>query len=328
MPVNPYLYLCNINNKCIVFTWSVTKPYNIYNGNKLQEIMDNYMILPELPQPQPNIKELRIKAFDYYGKRAKKFWVSPHILFIPLILLAQIHECGRYTYVILILQHLPFLSFLGYYSYTLSKFFGSEGLYQVMVGTIACTVLCFIALCLKRRFQRRYLDGIFGIAIGILVLAVLVLSLVIFFLAWRSTRCLEEDKAFFLGVFALVSLVTTSGVVLMAFLLFVLGSLIEFVVRILMCKLTPCFSFEAAIILEEKIVKLMQLKTEELKSIKLSCSICMRDFESSEEVLGLNCHPLHIFHSKCIEKSLTSSYCCPICFNNVTFSFDQTFAII
>ena len=43
------------------------------------------------------------------------------------------------------------------------------------------------------------------------------------------------------------------------------------------------------------------------------CAICMSDFCEAEELKVLPCSELHAFHTKCIQRWLTTHSTCPLC---------------
>ena len=46
---------------------------------------------------------------------------------------------------------------------------------------------------------------------------------------------------------------------------------------------------------------------------KMSCAICLRDFEQTDQATVLNCDNRHIFHPECIRLSLRQKLECPLC---------------
>jgi hypothetical protein len=68
-----------------------------------------------------------------------------------------------------------------------------------------------------------------------------------------------------------------------------------------------------------KVVKYHELKKNE-KYIKSSmgntCNICLDDYQDEDEVRILKCE--HLYHTKCIDRWLTSSNKCPVCKSDIS----------
>ncbi len=95
----------------------------------------------------------------------------------------------------------------------------------------------------------------------------------------------------------------------------------EFLVRLVLCKLTnPCFGLlttRVRLSIEDKRATAPQLgpgtpyKASMAEQTK--CTICLSDFEDGQTVCYLRCHATHVFHKKCLEAWAQNSSACPMC---------------
>lgn len=54
------------------------------------------------------------------------------------------------------------------------------------------------------------------------------------------------------------------------------------------------------------------------KSKQRLCGICLKEYVNSDAVCQLLCHPIHLFHSKCLKEWVTQNYTCPYCRSIIT----------
>jgi hypothetical protein len=62
-------------------------------------------------------------------------------------------------------------------------------------------------------------------------------------------------------------------------------------------------------------LKVTKIDKKLLHNDNKSCSICLQDFKNKESAIYLPC--FHLFHRKCIAKSLETKEECPLCKNNI-----------
>eukprot|EP01022_Parablepharisma_sp_SALTPOND_P015501 TRINITY_DN2198_c0_g1_i2.p2 TRINITY_DN2198_c0_g1~~TRINITY_DN2198_c0_g1_i2.p2 ORF type:complete len:333 (+),score=-18.11 TRINITY_DN2198_c0_g1_i2:87-1001(+) len=285
--------------------------------------MENYTILPELPQPHTTVTELRINYFRYPSKPLPEFWYSMYILLVPIRLADRISQCDWYSYLFLCIQHLPFTSALAYYLLILYSSCGSEKIYRELVAIAICSILCVLAIFLSLTPGLRFLETVFLTAVFIFLLTITILSIIVTCVAWKGTPCLEKSR--FLDVFSVAFLVTFPGIITAALTLLIVGAIIELILRISVCKLTPCCNFKMGPQLKEKVYEVTPLKAKDFGVPHMSCLICMEGFGEEESLLRLKCHPLHAFHRKCIEEWIVNERTCPACDEDVAFiQLDQS----
>jgi len=262
--------------------------------------------------------------FSFTGRCKCILWISFYIAAAPLYFLFDICQFFKCMKLFTAAFHIWHFATLIYFLIIINIYENVE-IFGIMISSV-CFILLIMFLSLGIAHDEKSIQNNIWFALYNLSCILLGINFCIsIYFAITANFVTDQKKNIFLGFYFGTAVITIPGLSLISAGLFIICAPIEFIIRLLIRKLT--FPVNCKDLKITSTICCMQLKSYKYSSFfeTISCSICMERFDENDSIIKIHkdidkykpeCSKSHLFHEECLRKIAYYKSCCPICCSN------------
>jgi len=290
---------------------------NIHSNNQ------NYVRIIPRPTLTTNSINLNFKYLVQRKEEISVLCISPHIIRQLLKWSFETYKESfnfrmftRVLSLIFIIFNIVWLSI--YYKYHYTAFY-----LMMIITTVFSALYTFNSLFCNIFINQGLREGWSDCMCFLLYIIPAAMILVTIPFAIINEELPKNDKIILVVLFCFLASFTIHGLIFLWFIAIIVAALIEFIIRIFICKLSPLCEAPVGPAFHSVSTKAKHIKYKQIKNMNLSCLYCMKNFSSEDNIILLNCEynkqSLHYFHYGCV-KIFLSSYplTTPVCNNKIS----------